>query len=70
LIDWFTDCIVKVNLHHFISHWKLGTQTPNLASSAWGWVSEDGREFALIAQGDGVAFAEVSIFFPTILKPH
>jgi len=50
----------NVNLHHFVSRWKLGTQTPNLSSSAWGWVAEDGREFALIAQGDGVAFAEVS----------
>ncbi|CAG8949051.1 hypothetical protein HYFRA_00002180 [Hymenoscyphus fraxineus] len=53
----------NINLHHFLSHTALGSQmTPNtsIGSSSWGWVSDDGREFAIIAQADGAAFAEVT----------
>ncbi|PSN69760.1 hypothetical protein BS50DRAFT_488596 [Corynespora cassiicola Philippines] len=49
----------NVNLHHFLSHTDLGSAT-GLGSSSWGWVSDDGREFAIIAQGDGAAFAEIT----------
>jgi hypothetical protein len=49
----------QINLHHFLSHTDLGSET-GLGSSSWGWVSDDGREFAIIAQADGAAFAEVS----------
>lgn len=49
----------NMNLHHFLSHTDLGSVS-GLGSSSWGWVSDDGREFAIIAQGDGAAFAEVS----------
>lgn len=48
----------NINMHHFLSHSQLGSAT-GLGSSSWGWVSDDGREFAIIAQGDGAAFAEV-----------
>ncbi|RYP34655.1 hypothetical protein DL767_004215 [Monosporascus sp. MG133] len=50
----------NVNLHHFLSHKALGS-TVGEGSSSWGWVSDDGREFAIIAQGDGAAFAERQI---------
>jgi choice-of-anchor B domain-containing protein len=49
----------NVNLHHFLSHTALGSAIGQ-GSSSWGWVSEDGREFAIIAQGDGAAFAEIT----------
>ncbi|RYP74860.1 hypothetical protein DL771_002781 [Monosporascus sp. 5C6A] len=49
----------NVNLHHFLSHKALGS-TVGEGSSSWGWVSDDGREFAIIAQGDGAAFAEIT----------
>ncbi|KAF2634959.1 hypothetical protein P280DRAFT_438022 [Massarina eburnea CBS 473.64] len=49
----------NVNLHHFLSHTDLGSATGR-GSSSWGWVSEDGREFAIIAQADGAAFAQIT----------
>ncbi|KAI0527770.1 hypothetical protein F5B22DRAFT_3414 [Xylaria bambusicola] len=49
----------NINLHHFLSHQALGS-TVGQGSSSWGWVSDDGREFAIIAQGDGAAFAEIT----------
>ncbi|RYP02089.1 hypothetical protein DL764_005970 [Monosporascus ibericus] len=49
----------NINLHHFLSHKALGS-TVGEGSSSWGWVSDDGREFAIIAQGDGAAFAEIT----------
>jgi hypothetical protein len=49
-------------LHHFLSHTALGSSIGQ-GSSSWGWVSDDGREFAIIAQGDGAAFAEASFTF-------
>ncbi|KAI6351755.1 hypothetical protein MCOR25_009756 [Pyricularia grisea] len=48
----------NMNLHHFLPHSMLGSQTGQ-GSSSWGWTSDDGREFAIIAQADGAAFAEV-----------
>ena len=46
-------------MHHFLPHTDLGS-TVGKGSSSWGWVSDDGREFAIIAQGDGAAFAEIT----------
>jgi choice-of-anchor B domain-containing protein len=48
----------NVNLHHFLPHSAFGSATGQ-GSSSWGWTSDDGREFAIIAQADGAAFAEV-----------
>lgn len=50
----------NMNLHHFLPHSMMGSQTGQ-GSSSWGWTSDDGREFAIIAQADGAAFAEVRI---------
>jgi hypothetical protein len=58
----YTNAICQANLHHFLSHTDLGSKT-GLGSSSWGWVSDDGREFAIIAQADGAAFAQVSHLF-------
>lgn len=55
--DFFFRCN-NVNLHHFLPHSALGSETGQ-GSSSWGWTSDDGREFAVIAQADGAAFAEV-----------
>ncbi|KAF2014313.1 hypothetical protein BU24DRAFT_463111 [Aaosphaeria arxii CBS 175.79] len=49
----------NINLHHFLSHTDLGSEV-GLGSSSWGWVAPDGREFAIIAQADGAAFAEIT----------
>jgi hypothetical protein len=49
----------NINLHHFLPHSAFGSATGQ-GSSSWGWTSDDGREFAIIAQADGAAFAEVS----------
>jgi hypothetical protein len=57
--DFFFRC-KNVNLHHFLPHSALGSQTGQ-GSSSWGWTSDDGREFAIIAQADGAAFAEVGL---------
>lgn len=48
-----------MDLYSFKSHADLGSFRA-WGSSSWGWVSEDGREFALIGQGDGTAFAEIT----------
>jgi hypothetical protein len=48
----------NMNLHHFLPHSAFGSETGQ-GSSSWGWESDDGREFAIIAQADGAAFAEV-----------
>jgi hypothetical protein len=56
---YFTDTLHKqINLHHFLAHSDLGSVSGE-GSSSWGWVADDGREFAVIAQSDGAAFAEV-----------
>ena len=48
-----------MDLYDFASHADLGSYAGE-GSSSWGWVSADGREFAIIGQADGAAFAEVS----------
>jgi hypothetical protein len=50
----------NMNLHHFLPHSAFGSETGQ-GSSSWGWTSDDGREFAVIAQADGAAFAEVRL---------
>ncbi|KAF7332660.1 Peptidase s41 family [Mycena kentingensis (nom. inval.)] len=47
----------NIDLYHFISHADLGSTTGS-GSSSWGWTFQD-REFIIIAQADGAAFAEV-----------
>lgn len=42
-----------------MSHSDLGSQVGE-GSSSWGWTSRDGREFVVIAQADGAAFAEIT----------
>lgn len=58
VIRRLTDMGGQINLHHFLAHSDLGSVSGE-GSSSWGWVAEDGREFAVIAQSDGAAFAEV-----------
>ncbi|KAI1267438.1 hypothetical protein F5Y18DRAFT_337878 [Xylariaceae sp. FL1019] len=48
-----------LDLYDFQSHADLGSPTGEGAGS-WGWTSDDGREFAAIAQSDGAAFVEIS----------
>ena len=48
----------NVDLHYFLSHSELGSQTGQ-GSSIWGWTSDTGREFGVVAQADGAAFVEV-----------
>ncbi|GLB42071.1 hypothetical protein LshimejAT787_1100860 [Lyophyllum shimeji] len=47
----------NIDLHSFKSHADLGSATGE-GSSSWGWTHE-GRDFAIIAQADGAAFAEI-----------
>ncbi|RVX71169.1 hypothetical protein B0A52_03535 [Exophiala mesophila] len=49
----------NIDLLDYRSHQDLGSFVGD-GSSSWGWVSDDGREFVAIGQGDGTAFAEVS----------
>ncbi|KAK4645177.1 hypothetical protein QC761_000620 [Podospora bellae-mahoneyi] len=49
----------KVDFYDFVSHADLGSATGE-GSSSWGWTSRDGREFVVIAQADGAAFAEIN----------
>ncbi|KAI8205165.1 hypothetical protein K4K52_004457 [Colletotrichum sp. SAR 10_76] len=49
----------NIDFYDFKSHSDLGSTTGE-GSSSWGWTSPDGREFAVIAQADGAAFAEVT----------
>ena len=53
------DTTPKVDFYDFVSHANLGSRTGQGASS-WGWASPDGREFVVIAQADGAAFAEIT----------
>lgn len=50
----------NVDLRYFLSHAGLGSATGE-GSSTWGWTSPTGREFIIIGQADGAAFAEVTI---------
>ncbi|KXX75557.1 hypothetical protein MMYC01_207217 [Madurella mycetomatis] len=49
----------NVDFYDFVSHSDLGSQVGE-GSSSWGWTSRDGREFVVIAQADGAAFAEIT----------
>ncbi len=49
----------KVDYYDFVSHADLGSTTGE-GSSSWGWTHHEGREFAVIAQADGAAFAEIT----------
>lgn len=46
-----------MDLHHFLSHGALNST--GQGSGTWGWISDDGREFAAIGQEDGAAFVEI-----------
>jgi len=47
----------NIDLYSFKSHADLGSAVGE-GSSSWGWTSK-GRDFAIIAQADGAAFAEI-----------
>ncbi|KAI6309812.1 hypothetical protein MCOR34_006640 [Pyricularia oryzae] len=47
----------QMDLHHFLSHGALNST--GQGSGTWGWISDDGREFAAIGQEDGAAFVEI-----------
>jgi hypothetical protein len=49
----------NIDLRYFVPHVELGSATGE-GSSSWGWTSDDGREFIIIGQADGAAFAEVT----------
>ncbi|KAL2262646.1 hypothetical protein VTK26DRAFT_571 [Humicola hyalothermophila] len=49
----------KIDFYDFVSHADLGSEIGR-GSSSWGWTSDDGREFVVIAQADGAAFAELT----------
>ncbi|KAK3328658.1 hypothetical protein B0T19DRAFT_196564 [Cercophora scortea] len=49
----------KIDFYDFVSHTGLGSKTGE-GSSSWGWTSPEGREFVVIAQADGAAFAEIT----------
>lgn len=49
----------NIDLRYFVPHVELGSVTGE-GSSSWGWTSDDGREFIVIGQADGAAFAEVT----------
>ncbi|KAF4994803.1 hypothetical protein FGRMN_5537 [Fusarium graminum] len=49
----------KIDLKGFLRHQDLGSRT-RVGNDVWGWThASSGREFALIGQSDGTAFAEV-----------
>lgn len=49
----------QVDFYDFVSHANLGSKNGE-GSSSWGWTSPTGREFVVIAQEDGAAFAEIT----------
>lgn len=48
-----------MDFYDFVSHADLGSKTGR-GSSSWGWTSPEGREFVVVAQADGAAFAEIT----------
>jgi hypothetical protein len=50
---------LQIDFYDFRSHADLGSRTGE-GSSSWGWTSDDGREFGVIAQADGAAFVEIT----------
>ncbi|KXJ88959.1 hypothetical protein Micbo1qcDRAFT_137482 [Microdochium bolleyi] len=50
----------NVDLKGFLRHQDMGSRT-RVGNDVWGWTdSSSGREFALLGQSDGTAFAEVN----------
>jgi choice-of-anchor B domain-containing protein len=49
----------NIDFFDFKNHKDLGSSTGE-GSSSWGWTSDTGREFVVIAQADGAAFAEIT----------
>ncbi|KAK4466234.1 hypothetical protein QBC42DRAFT_193319 [Cladorrhinum samala] len=51
----------NVNLHSFLSHEDLASQT-KAGNDVWGWTDKrSGREFGIVGQTDGVAFVEITL---------
>ncbi|KAH7020319.1 hypothetical protein EDB80DRAFT_560520 [Ilyonectria destructans] len=48
----------KVDMMAFLSHQDMGSRT-RMGNDVWGWTSATGREFAIVGQNDGTAFAEI-----------
>ncbi|RFN48425.1 regulatory p domain-containing protein [Fusarium flagelliforme] len=48
----------NVDMKGFLRHQDLGSRT-RVGNDVWGWTHSSGREFALVGQSDGTAFAEV-----------
>jgi choice-of-anchor B domain-containing protein len=48
----------NIDLKGFLRHQDMGSRTRE-GNDVWGWTSSTGREFALLGQTDGTAFAEV-----------
>ncbi|KAK2616953.1 hypothetical protein QQS21_000042 [Conoideocrella luteorostrata] len=48
----------NVDVQASLTHEALGSSTRE-GNDIWGWTSPDGREFAIVGQTDGTAFAEV-----------
>ena len=51
--------VVCTDFYDFKNHADLGSKSGQ-GSSSWGWTSDDGREFVVVAQADGAAFAEIT----------
>lgn len=49
----------NADLYAFVPHWAMGSEDL-VGNDIWGWTDPDsGREFGLVAQGDGTAFVEI-----------
>ncbi|KAI8691855.1 hypothetical protein NCS56_00179100 [Fusarium sp. Ph1] len=48
----------NVDMMAFLSHQDMGSRT-RMGNDIWGWTSATGREFAIVGQSDGTAFAEI-----------
>jgi choice-of-anchor B domain-containing protein len=49
----------NVDMYSFLSHEDMGSESFT-GNDVWGWASEDGREFGIVGQTDGVAFVEIN----------
>lgn len=48
----------NVDMLSFLSHEDMGSESMR-GNDVWGWTSDDGREFGIVGQTDGVAFVEI-----------
>ncbi|KAF9078706.1 hypothetical protein BDP27DRAFT_1379037 [Rhodocollybia butyracea] len=49
----------NADLYAFTPHWAMGSEN-RVGNDIWGWTDPgSGREFGLVAQGDGTAFVEI-----------